>query len=121
MHYVSIEDETGDLVELTPYCSDSCASTDPLYAGWFGAQESADYVEWCARCGVRVSIGTEEGCDWECLPNVVALAYVREDPEPCKHGVPTYLNPQPVEDPAEEIQRAIEASQLLSAIGSHFA
>ncbi len=45
-HLVMVEDSAGDLVDLHYYCSDACAKTDPLYAGWYGCHE----LEACENC-----------------------------------------------------------------------
>lgn len=49
-HMVTINDERGDIVDARYYCSDYCASTDSLYAGWNGCHELQD-SEPCASCG----------------------------------------------------------------------
>lgn len=52
-HLVPIEDSNGELVEVHYYCSDSCAKTDPLYAGWYGCHETTG-PEVCLACGESI-------------------------------------------------------------------
>lgn len=53
MHIVIHTDADGDTTDVSTYCTDSCARTDPDYAGWYGAQEpSPDDV--CAACGAPI-------------------------------------------------------------------
>jgi hypothetical protein len=81
MHYVLTDDDA------IPYCSDTCARTDPRYAGWYGAQEGTDSTEYCASCGVRCSIGLSSGCTWVCVPLVVAVI-MDYTADHCAHGLP---------------------------------
>ena len=62
MHYHPIEDKYGDLVDLTPYCSDYChrEGEGKDYQGWNGCHEGADYDQECANCG-EVLPGLETG------------------------------------------------------------
>jgi hypothetical protein len=88
MHYHYIEDNKGDLVDLVPFCSDSChvawcESNAETYGGWNGCQEGGDSVEFCANCGV-VTGGTYE-CD-EQRDNVVVNRVLSTDGEKCSHG-----------------------------------
>lgn len=56
-HLVFVEDAQGDLLDLEVYCTDSCAKTSPLYAGWNGAQEISDLYAKCKNCGSAVYPG----------------------------------------------------------------
>ena len=58
-HVTLIEDNTGDLVDLEYYCSDSCARTSEHYDGWYGAVELHNQ-EWCEFCGVALGYYKEE-------------------------------------------------------------
>jgi hypothetical protein len=49
-HFVYVNDDNGDLVDLIVYCSDYCARTDIAYDGWNGAHELEGCDE-CASCG----------------------------------------------------------------------
>jgi hypothetical protein len=106
MHYVTLEDDQGEAIDLVPFCCASCArdwstTASILYPGWAGCQES-EHDEWCARCGVLVSIGSDHPrCDSSCYPAVVNLI-LDENGEPlaslghraddrCPHGVPQWL------------------------------
>lgn len=51
MHIVIID--TDDGTDVYTYCSDSCARTNPAYAGWYGAQEAA-MGDICEACGVEL-------------------------------------------------------------------
>jgi len=60
MHYYMLEDKTGDLVDLVPFCSDYCHQdycrrTGKTYEGWNGCQEGSDYPQYCNQCGELVS------------------------------------------------------------------
>lgn len=55
MHVFFIEDETGDIVDEIPFCSDHCHHAwceleGETYGGWNGCQESSFDTE-CAYCG----------------------------------------------------------------------
>lgn len=55
MHYHQVDDDQGDLVDLIPFCSDSCHrqwcyDTDTKYDGWDGAHEN-EWNETCKSCG----------------------------------------------------------------------
>ena len=53
MHIVIHTDTDGDTTDVSTYCTDSCARTNPDYAGWYGAQEPGpDDV--CAACGAPI-------------------------------------------------------------------
>ena len=87
MHYHYIEDSRGDLVDLVPFCCDNChrawcERNDAAYGGWNGCQESAEYVEFCANCGVAAG-GYECDCQRD---NVVVNRFLSRDGERCKHG-----------------------------------
>jgi len=53
MNIVLITDSRGDTVDCHTYCSDTCAQTDPLYAGWFGCVEASDDTA-CQHCGAFI-------------------------------------------------------------------
>ena len=57
-HLVMHEDQAGQLVDVTYYCSDYCARSDKDYAGWFGCQEIPS--EWkpvfCASCETALQL-----------------------------------------------------------------
>ena len=58
VHIRSIEDASGDLVDLE-YFHHSCSPSDVL--GW-PAPESLDYPVYCEACGDRVAVGlTDDG------------------------------------------------------------
>jgi hypothetical protein len=59
-HFVLVEEQEC-LVDIHYYCSDFCAKSDSLYAGWFGNQEIHDSPEWCASCGDALGYYTSEG------------------------------------------------------------
>ena len=58
-HEVAHEDKSGDIVEVSQYCSDSCAQTDEDYDGWNGCQEievpDGRPIPVCESCGEPVS------------------------------------------------------------------
>jgi hypothetical protein len=91
-HYHFIEDETGDLVELVPFCSDSChrqwcADNNETYGGWNGCQEGSDAGEWCALCGVIVTQPSDWDacrCGWD---NVDVNRFRASEDERCEHGL----------------------------------
>lgn len=89
MHYHERDDERGDLVELVPFCCDSChvewcRVKGIEYGGWNGAHESADYSEYCANCGVIASAG-EDSCEHQ-QDNVIVNRFTTEEGETCEHG-----------------------------------
>lgn len=55
-HVHHIEDDTGDIVDLVYFCSDTCHNDwcnikgNPDYGGWNGCHEH-DCTETCAHCG----------------------------------------------------------------------
>lgn len=77
MHYHYLTDETGDTVDLVPFCSDGChrtwcATHDETYGGWNGASEGGDSSEWCAACGVLSWVGlSDDSIPADALPVVV--------------------------------------------------
>lgn len=87
MHYLPIEDDDGQLVDMLPTCSDACsrdlATRENLpYGEWYGAQET-EFTTYCENCGVVLG-----GFDPECehvYPVVVNLIGEPED-EHCEHG-----------------------------------
>lgn len=94
MHYYYVEDEQGDLVDLIPFCCDSChrewcRKNSLDYGGWSGCNES-DSPEWCHNCGVRCNVGNETECDWTCAPLTVNLIGPMEGA--CEHGVPNWID-----------------------------
>jgi hypothetical protein len=58
-HFVDIDDKNGDVVDRRYYCSDSCASTDPKYQGWYGANELFSN-EICEACSTQLVWYDEE-------------------------------------------------------------
>ena len=88
MHYHYIEDSTGDVVDLVPFCCDArhrawCDETGETYGGWNGCNEGGDYPEWCEWCGVFAG-GTAQ-CECQ-LRNVVVNRFRCDEPELCEHG-----------------------------------
>lgn len=53
-HYVLIETADGELEDLLTYCSDSCAKTSELYAGWNGCHE-LEFDSLCDNCGELIT------------------------------------------------------------------
>jgi hypothetical protein len=56
MHYHFVEDDSGNVVDLIPFCSDLChrawcADHGSTYGGWNGCHEGGDSAEFCANCG----------------------------------------------------------------------
>jgi hypothetical protein len=96
MHAYLVEDDRGDLVEVVPLCSDSChrdycRARGVDYGGWNGCQESGS-DEWCAQCGIRCGIGSDESeCSAECLPVVVNI--LGPIAGGCAHGRPFWIDP----------------------------
>lgn len=88
MHSHYIEDARGDLVDIIPFCSDSCHrqwhqdASEP-YEGWNGAGES-EFNEWCQQCGVIIGGSAEDDCG-HLYPVVVNLIGIPEDVY-CEHG-----------------------------------
>ena len=60
-HVVCIEDENGDVVDHTVYCSDFCAQQDEGYDGWSGCIEISSHED-CAGCEEHV-------CGLDCFEN----------------------------------------------------
>ncbi len=88
MHYHFVEDSSGDLVDLVPFCSDAChqawcTENDVAYGGWSGANEGGDSAEFCAHCGTFAG-GTPE-CDHQ-RDNVVVNRFRCDDGEQCECG-----------------------------------
>lgn len=46
---VPVTDKVGDVVDYNYYCSDTCAKSDPNYAGWFGCVENYT-TPFCQKC-----------------------------------------------------------------------
>lgn len=87
MHYHHVK-ENGELVDLVPFCCDSChrawcEENGVAYDGWFGCHEGSDSPEFCACCGVYAGGGIE--CDCQC-DNVVVNRFRSEHGEKCEHG-----------------------------------
>jgi len=60
LHAFHVEDSRGDLVDLVPFCSDSChrqwcRDTGAEYRGWNGCMERPDYDQECASCSARIA------------------------------------------------------------------
>lgn len=92
MHTHYIEDSTGDLVDIVPFCCDAChhdwcADNGVPYAGWSGCNEGGDSQEFCASCGVYCGGGTGEDspCDCQC-ENIVVNRILSTDGKKCEHG-----------------------------------
>lgn len=83
-HYHYIEDD-GELVDLIPFCSDSChrEHMSLAYDGWNGCHEGGDSAEFCAHCGAFAGGSAE--CDCQ-LQNVVIHRLPSEEGERCEHG-----------------------------------
>lgn len=62
-HLTYITDHRGDVVDMHYYCSDGCAMSDPLYAGWNGCYELHS-AEWCGSCGVALGYWCQERDEW---------------------------------------------------------
>lgn len=59
MHYFYVEDASGDLIDLVPFCSDYChrhwcEENNKEYQGWNGCQERADYTQYCEWCETKI-------------------------------------------------------------------
>lgn len=90
MHEHNLTDETGDTVDVVPFCCDNChrewcESNDVAYDGWSGAHE-AESTEWCAWCGVVIpGYDDSELCDCQ-RTNVVVNMFRTADGRKCEHG-----------------------------------
>lgn len=89
MHIHVITDQRGDMIDVIPFCSDSCHRdwcelTDTPYEGWDGAHESPDYNSYCAACGVIAGCGPES-CEHQ-RDNVVVNRFTTKSGEMCRHG-----------------------------------
>lgn len=84
MHYHFVEDASGDVISLIPFCSDAChrAHMGDDYQGWNGCHEGGDTAEFCAHCGT-VAGGTYE-CD--CQRDKRRGQPLSTDGERCAHG-----------------------------------
>jgi hypothetical protein len=85
MHYHNVEDESGDLVDVVPFCSDSCnrdycAKHGLTYQGWNGCQEGPDSPMFCASCGVYA--GGAAQCEHQ-RDNVLVNRFHTEHGEKC--------------------------------------
>lgn len=88
MHYHHVEDAAGDLVDLIPFCCNTCHRNwcqehGEEYGGWNGAHEGPDYVEFCANCGVVA--GGEYECDHQ-RDNATVNRVLSERGEKCECG-----------------------------------
>lgn len=88
MHYHLITDDTGDVVDLIPFCSDACHQEycrdhGVPYGGWNGCHEGGDSCEFCANCGVFAG-GTAE-CECQ-VRSFVVNRFPSSTGEVCKHG-----------------------------------
>ncbi len=84
MHYIDIEDDDGELVDLVNLCADSCArdycqQTDETYRGWNGAHE-AEFVTFCEMCGVVAGGLDMSSCQ---MSNVIVNRLLSADGERC--------------------------------------
>lgn len=90
MHEHNIEDSRGDLVDVIPFCSDSChrdwhlKQASAEYEGWNGAHESPDYNAYCANCGVIAGCGPES-CEHQ-RNNILVNRFPSDEGEMCSHG-----------------------------------
>jgi len=89
MHIHIVENGDGNVVDVIPFCSDSChraycaAHADLPYGGWNGCNDGGDSVEFCAQCGV-VAGGT---CECDCQrDNVVVNRFASDAGDKCQHG-----------------------------------
>jgi hypothetical protein len=91
MHYHEINDVSGDLEDLIPFCSDSChvewcTRKRVPYDGWNGAHDDSDVNEYCFNCGVIAGVGCEdESCEHQ-RHNVIVNRFITEKGERCDHG-----------------------------------
>jgi hypothetical protein len=88
MHYHFIEDDSGNVIDLVPFCSDAChrawcADHGITYGGWNGCHEGSDSVEFCANCGTVAGGAYECNCQSN---NVVVNRFISEHGEQCEHG-----------------------------------
>ena len=86
-HFLYVEDNNGELVDVLNVCSDSCARQlakreNIPYDGWNGAHE-VEFTTWCLNCGVVIG-GIDPECD-HVYPVVVNLIGEPER-EYCEHG-----------------------------------
>ena len=89
MHYHTVEDESGDTIDLIPFCSDACNRAyckqhGLQYQGWYGCHEGSDYPEFCANCGVYAG-GLAPQCDCH-AHNVIVNRFPSDTGERCEHG-----------------------------------
>jgi hypothetical protein len=50
---VLLQDVSGDVVDALYYCSDTCAKSNPAYAGWYGCVE-LDFGQGCDNCSAQL-------------------------------------------------------------------
>ena len=88
MHAQTIENGSGNIVDVIYFCSDAChrdycAEHDDIpYSGWNGCHEGSN-VEFCAQCGVVA------GGVFECHhqnSNIVVNRFRCDDGEKCECG-----------------------------------
>jgi hypothetical protein len=87
MHYHHVEDDGGDVVDLVPFCCDSChrdycRENGLEYGGWNGCHEGSDSAEFCANCGTYA--GGAADCDCQ-TNNVVVGRFLSKRGERCRH------------------------------------
>jgi hypothetical protein len=88
MHYFHVNDSRGELVDLIPFCCDSChrqwcEANGEEYSGWNGCNEGSDSVEFCHNCG------NVAGGSYQCKhqrDNVVVNRFTSTDGIKCKCG-----------------------------------
>jgi hypothetical protein len=95
MHEHYLEDDFGDLVDIVPFCSDSChrdwcATNDETYGGWNGCHET-EFDQWCASCGVIIGgfqSAEDDDPDGECDHRYPVIVNLIGEPEAeyCEHG-----------------------------------
>jgi hypothetical protein len=59
-HLNTIEDETGDLIDLEYFCGDYCAQFSDNYKGWYGCIEIYT-PENCQTCNTGLTYVSEDG------------------------------------------------------------
>jgi hypothetical protein len=59
-HLNTIEDATGELIDLEYFCGDFCAQFSDNYKGWYGAMEIYT-PENCQTCGYALTYVSEDG------------------------------------------------------------
>jgi hypothetical protein len=87
-NYHEINDETGNLTDVIPFCCSSCylewcLDNDEEYPGEWD-REGGDSNEYCAQCGVICSAG-EDACECQ-HDNFIVNRFLEEDGLMCRHG-----------------------------------